>query len=83
MSIPSRYGSTRSTHVSFGTADNPPDRENPIKGAISFPAFSLENSEHIGVCFSDFQFHHALVEYKRNPTTGPQTVCRLLDTNIN
>ena len=35
LSIPSRYESTSSTHLLFGTANNSSDRENPIKEAVS------------------------------------------------
>ena len=34
LNIPSRYRSTRSADVPFGTTDNPPDRKNPIKGTV-------------------------------------------------
>ena len=74
MSIPNRYGSTRLTHVPFGTADNPPDKENHIKGAISkFQDSVLGNFQHVGALFGHFQPNHTQVENERKPITGPKT----------
>ena len=66
----SKFVSTRSTHVPFGTTNIPPDKENPIKGTFSS---SSTQSPKIPNTVRNFQFFHAEVEYKRTPTTGLQT----------
>ena len=70
--MPSRYGSIKSSHVHFGTAD----RENHIKGAVSSSSTQsseIPNMRNEGARFGYFQPHHTQEHYKRKPTTEPQT----------
>ena len=78
--MPSRYGSTRTTHVHFGTADNSSDRAQQ-GGRRQFQHSVLGNSQHVGARFGHFQALYPQVEYKREPGTGPQIY--LITKNLN
>ena len=59
----------------------PRQRKSHQGGRYQFQHAVFGNSQHIGASFGHFQSHHTQVQYKREPSMGPQTC--LTTKNLN